>query len=434
MLTIDENSFRDYLFDHHKEDLSTLIIGKKAACKWDGNQFPPVSFLLQQQAETKINAALSNLEELVLIAKELRLERNAKHPTRIDLFGNSESTGITIIELKKSEQTERQSFTELLAYSNHFCSIFPGLKESAITSILVAPMKTRTVKDAYVQELVSNKKNILALMPHEERGKFTLEVFYPDKSYYEFFENNILNDSSMICVALSFPLIDGWIDSDLESEGSSPPQHTLDGLNDVANSIAQRLEAEGFHSIVYANQKWGEIAKLFPFPNTIVVTAMNPYSSFRTSIHEGTVYGSSDEGRLEQVQAIYDQLTDFGKENYWIDTMQSNFHSKLISAVRSQFEHCFLNDSSDIQFEISLPDWYGLKTSFVDAVATHNLNTYSTGLLREIYLEYIQYVFNKGEDEIYYYDDLPKYSYLMLTPFLPIWEIFRGLGHENEES
>jgi len=296
-------------------------------------------------------------------------------------------------------------------------------------------METRTVNDAYVQELVSNSKNILALMPHQDGSNFTLNVFYPDSSYYAYFENNILNDASMACVALAFPLVEGWIDSDRESKDGSIPDYTKDALNSVANSIAQRLASEGFHALIYATQKWGEIAALFPYPNVIVVAAMNPFSSYRTTIHEGQVYGSSDEGRLNQVQAIYDQLTDDGKECHWVDTMESNFHSNLIKSVKKQFEHCFQNKKQEpLDFELSCPDWYGLKASVVDAVTTHNLDIYSTGLLREIYHEYMSHVFKKGIDEIYYYDDLPKYSYQMLTPFLAVWEIFSGLGYKEQDE
>lgn len=433
MLTISENAFRDYLFQYHKEDLSTLVIGRREPVKWAGNAFPPIRFLLQQRAERKINEILDNLQALVLTAKELRLDRGASHPTRVDLLGNSESTGLTIIELKKSNQTERQAFTELLAYSNYFGSLFPGLKESAVTSVLVAPMEGRTVKDAFVQELVSNEKNIIALIPHEDAGKFTLEVFYPGEEYYRAFERNILNDSSMICVALSFPMIKGWIDPDGGRDGSLPPDYTLDALNVISNSIAQRLEAEGFHALIYASQKWGEVATLFPNPNTIFVAAMNPFCSYRTSVQEGVVYGRSDEGRLAQVQAIYDQLTDDGKD-YWIDTMESNFHDKLIRVSREQLEFCFLSEAGTIRSEISLPDWSGLKTSFVDAVATHNLNLHRTGLLREIYREYIEYVYDKNVDELFYSDDLPQFAYQTLTPFLASWEIFRGLGYDEDED
>ena len=91
MISIGENYFRDYLFEHHKENFSKLIVGKREPVKWTEDSFPSIQFLLQRRIEQKINEILDNLEELVLTAKELRLERNALHPTRVDLFGNSES-------------------------------------------------------------------------------------------------------------------------------------------------------------------------------------------------------------------------------------------------------------------------------------------------------------------------------------------------------
>jgi hypothetical protein len=296
-------------------------------------------------------------------------------------------------------------------------------------------MKTRTAKDAYVQELLLNSKNILALIPYQNGECFTLEVFYHHSSYYSHFENNILNDSSMICVAIEFPLINGWIDSDLKSESRQLPNYTKEALNTISNSIAQRLESEGFHSLIFANQKWGEIAALFPNPNVIVVVAMNPFSSYRTEIHEGQIYGSSDDGRISQVQAIYDQLTDDGKEYYWIDAMKSHFYNNLTINIRDQFKTCFKNtEQESIHFEISFPDWHRFKTSFSDSVLAHNLDVYSTGILRYIYIEYINYVFRKGFDEIFYYDDLPRYGYKMLTTFLAAWEILSRLGCKEENE
>lgn len=55
----------------------------------------------------------------------------------------------------------------------------------------------------------------------------TLSVFYPDESYYKWFENNVFNDHSMTCVTMSFPLIQGWIDSEYDE----PPQYAKDALN-----------------------------------------------------------------------------------------------------------------------------------------------------------------------------------------------------------
>ena len=123
-MQLSENEFRDYLFSNYKSTLSELIFGKREPVEWDSNGFPPIRILLQQIVENKINHIIEGLESLTLSAKELRLERFGDSTTRIDLFGNSECIGLTIIELKKSKQTERQAFTELLAYANHFCSIF----------------------------------------------------------------------------------------------------------------------------------------------------------------------------------------------------------------------------------------------------------------------------------------------------------------------
>lgn len=436
-MNFSENEFRDYLFANYKENLSSLIIGRKDSIKWTEAEFPPIHFLLQEIAEKKINDILNNLECLILSAKELRLEKGGDSTTRIDLFGNAEGTGLYIIELKKSKQTERQAFTELLAYANHFCSIFPGLKESSLTSILVAPMETRTVRDAYVQELVTNNKNVLALIPEEKNGVIKLKVYYPGKSYYQWFENNLLNDWSMSTVAISFPVIEGWIDTDINSGSGEILDYSKDALNTISSSISHKLEASGIHGMVYASQKWGEIAQLIPYPNTIFITAINPFSSLRTSVHENEISGESKQCRLDTVQSIYDQLGD--EKEFWIEAMESDFHGNIIRIAKNEFDLCFKNAGqsiidTEIDTEISLPNWYGIKNSVLDAVCTHNLDIFLTGLLREIYLEYIKYVYENRAECIFYGSDLPKYLYDTLRGFLPVWEILSGLGVVNNDE
>ena len=171
--------------------------------------------------------------------------------------------GLTIIELKKSKQTERQAFTELLAYANHFSTLFPGLGEDSILSVLVAPMENRTVRDAYFQELVVNKKNVIALIPQVRGDDFWLEVYYPDEQYYKWIENKILEDLPFFAVVASFPEIERWIDTDRKDKGW-PPDHSVKALNTMALLIAQKLEASRLHGMVYARQYWSELAAYFP--------------------------------------------------------------------------------------------------------------------------------------------------------------------------
>lgn len=77
-MNIGENDFRDLLFTNHKQDLSSLIVGRRNAIAWSGSEFPPISFLLQQRAEEKINEILNDIEDLILTGKELPLKKNRR--------------------------------------------------------------------------------------------------------------------------------------------------------------------------------------------------------------------------------------------------------------------------------------------------------------------------------------------------------------------
>jgi hypothetical protein len=426
-MQLSENEFRDYLFNNCKDSISELVFEKREPAEWDGDGFPPIRILLQQIVEKKINYIIEGLGSLILSAKELRLKKYGDSTTRIDLFGESEDIGLTIIELKKSKQTERQAFTELLAYANHFCSIFPGLTEYAINSILIAPMETRTVRDAFAQEVLVNNKSTIALIPIENDGNIRLKIYYPDESYYKWFENNLLDDRSMYTVAVAFQEIEGWIDTDKSNNGKIP-DYSKAALNTISNTISQGLEAEGFHSIVYATQRWGELGGVIPFPNVIYAVFVNPFASFRNFSKDDQIYGETNDGRISEIQSIFNQL-DESERTYWLEFMESNFHGHAIRIVQEEFDRCFLTTSTpEICSEISLPDWYGVKTSMVESVFTHNLDIFQTGLLRKIYSMYVNHIYSVNEDEIYYSDGLPNFSYKTLKPFLPVWEILRGLG------
>ncbi len=432
-MQISENDFRDYLFERHSDSISSLIHGKREPVEWSGDGFPPISLLLQQMVERRINEIIDGLESMILIARELRLEKSGDTTTRIDLLGNSECIGLSIIELKKSKQTERQAFTELLAYANHFCSTFPGLTEQAINTILIAPMETRTVRDAFVQEVLGNNKFSAALIPSDENGNIKLTVYYPDESYYQWFENNLLDDRSMYTVAIAFQELKGWIDTDKDNN-QKIPNHSKEALNTISNSISHRLEAEGFHSLVYATQQWGEIGQIFHYPNVIYAVFINPFASFRNSCHEEQVYGETRDGRVSEIQSIYDQIKK-PERQYWLESLENNLHRLAIRIVKEEFDNCFLNTKkSRVSYEISLPDWYGVKTSMINSVFTHNLDIYQTGLLRKIYSKYVNYIYVVKMDEIFYSDDLPMYSYDTLRSFLPVWEILSGLGVGGEHA
>lgn len=426
-----ENQLRDLLFDNHKNDLSSLFEAQKTPLALPNETFPHIAQLLQHRTEAKINAMLENLESLQLDGREVRLVRDRDTTTRIDLLGHIADSGdLAIIELKKSDQTERQAFTELLAYSNHFCTLFPPLSESSLQSILVAPMEGRGVRDALAQELIINDKNVVALMPNINGEVVKLEPYYPSDLYYRWIENSILDDNSITVVTASFPLIEGWIDAG--EEGGSPPIYTQQAFKTMTGLIAQKLEAQGLHGFVYARQYWSEVCPAFPNPNTIVLCVVNPFSPHRASVEDGVVFGDSNEERLDAVQAIIDQMED---SEFWLDGLHSAFMGQAIRIMQESFDEFFLTGNGvAVSPDISIPDWGAFKTSMIEAVFCHNMHIRLTGLLRTIFSEYIAHCYANDMDEIYFSDDLPMFGYIAHDHFLAVWEILRGLSQADEED
>ena len=422
----DENGMRDFIFRNYKETFPELIKGKKQDMTWEADGFPSLRFLIQQNAEKRINKAVEDLNSLVLDGKEVHLERSDDSTTRIDLLGRTlEGTGLTIIELKKSKQTERQAFTELLGYANHFSVLFPGLGDHNILSVLVAPMGNRVVRDAYFQELVTNRKNVVALIPKVVDGDLSLEVYYPDEQYYKWFEDNIIDDRAYVSLVASFPEIDG-IETDRDNNGKLP-EESVDALNTLSSLIAQKLEAIGLHGMVYARQRFGETAEIFPDPNSIIVSVLSPFSGFRNDSD------NTSEGRMSELQTILGQLK--GVNDEWFESIHFGLQSTILRIVQECFDISFRQvGKPTIQPEYDLVDWEIFKNTFMETVHCHNLKLYTTGLIRDIYHEYIKYIYSVGQDDIYFSDDLPQYSYDTFNNFLAVWQILWGLSLRGEDQ
>ena len=60
-MNLTENEFRDYLFENHQDSISNLVYGRREPVEWKGNKFPPISVLLRQIVETKINEIIDGL-------------------------------------------------------------------------------------------------------------------------------------------------------------------------------------------------------------------------------------------------------------------------------------------------------------------------------------------------------------------------------------
>jgi hypothetical protein len=125
--------------------------------------------LLFNEIVNRYSILHNNLHGLRLFGYEVPLKRNGDSTIRADLLGLVEGvSGIAIIEIKKSAQTERQAFTELFAYSSHLQAIFPSMTKEDIHYILISPMKERIVREAAISSFLFDEKPVFAYIPTYE--------------------------------------------------------------------------------------------------------------------------------------------------------------------------------------------------------------------------------------------------------------------------
>ncbi|MFA7060644.1 MAG: hypothetical protein WC156_07485, partial [Pedobacter sp.] len=148
--------------------------------------------LVRNMITKKLKEMYFSLHSLELIGSEVPLEQLLNSTIRADFLAVFPGdTGVGIIELKKSSQTERQAFTELLAYSNHITTLFPGMSREDIVYILISPMVTRIARDAVIQSLTFDNRKIVALIPEltdpDDLTTLKLRLWVPtDSELYSF--------------------------------------------------------------------------------------------------------------------------------------------------------------------------------------------------------------------------------------------------------
>ncbi|NNP75539.1 hypothetical protein A7P54_03780 [Acinetobacter sp. Ac_3412] len=438
-MKIYENALRDLIYNDYKRNLFEQIIGVKSSDQIEIEDLYNFPNLLKKQTEEKINNLVNSLEDIEFIGREIRLKKEDSSTTRIDLVAMTLDNGPAIIELKKSTQTEREAFTELLAYSNYFCSLFPGAAEStSVISILIAPMQTRIVQDAYFQELMLNNKNIIALIPepNEDETEFKFRVYYPQDNSYVTFSNSMFHDDSIRVATLAFELVDGWVDS-YEKERGNYNSYVKDAFDAITSNIALELESNGYHAFVYGSQRWKEHHSIFPLPNVIYIVALNPFANDN--------YGQNfySEAREARLSSFIEQL-DNGAINFFDDCEISNteffekadngFDNRLWAICSKAFENSLLSKNMHISKEYGSLPWSYYKKEMMESVTFHHFNIYQTGLFRKTILEYIKQMYTQCEDSEFYSDDLPIFAYDTYRKFFFNWQVIEGLGYKQEED
>ena len=123
-----EKDIQEYIWKH-RGDFNKILQSAELPQRPDKSPwaYSPTEILYYHLID-KYKGIWEAIEGLDMFGCEVPLKKDGDSTIRADFLGILEGeNGIVIVELKKSEQTERQAYTELLAYGNHIRNLFPPM-------------------------------------------------------------------------------------------------------------------------------------------------------------------------------------------------------------------------------------------------------------------------------------------------------------------
>ena len=339
-----------------------------------------------------------DVRSVFLFGNEISLGNDGETKIRADFLGKGEGRpGIYIFELKKDGQTERQAFTELLAYANQLNYKFPSHCTDDTIFVLISPIKSKTIEDAYLQSLVFDRRKVSILQPYftDETNIETLRLkpFFPSLEDILIFSNAAFKKRNFDVAV--------FVWSDDESHWNPKPEgQNEQDMNRVASIAAQLMEAKNIHGFVYGQQTHPELKEILPYTNKLVLVGLNPYKIASDNYYRE----NSPEAKINELPYIFDMdehtnLThilkglakhkDIHEEWNYFTNLANNWSSQLYYAAKEAVDFGTINRVGvRIHTEIAYAGyWEQYESSFIENATTFNYEIKTTGILRQLYHE-----------------------------------------------
>ncbi|WP_421289665.1 hypothetical protein [Aeromonas veronii] len=349
--------------------------------------------LIRNRINKKLEEFHAKLCSIKLIGCEVPLEQQSNSTIRADFLATFPGdTGVGIIELKKSEQTERQAFTELLAYSNHLTTLFPAMSREDSVYILISPMETRIARDAVIQTLTFDNRKIVALIPYfDDPSNITslrLKLWIPTDNELATFSHVIFKEDNFSVCKIVWEYDEERWDA---PKGENPSAELREQFNSISTIAAQKMEESGIHGFVYCSQLWSELSEKFPYTNSLVLVGLNPYAaaSAQYLVDNIKIKPSEIPAPLNYLPNICDLIKKGVPRDDNEDTMfdlYAVWSSQLSIIGRSVVEAVTqTTDGKKGDIDQGFLDWEEYQWSLLEDVYCHNFLVRPTGLLRRLY-------------------------------------------------
>lgn len=401
--------------------------------------------LIVQQTE-KLYRSLYDLD---FFGCEVPLKKDSESTIRADFLGLlGGRNGLAVIELKKSKQTERQAFTELLAYGGHIRTVFSPMSKMDVAYILISPMNERIVREATINSILYDKTNVIALIPKWKDDDVTtlqLEPWIPKFNETEELTTASFSEKNFNVFKVTWEALEGdWSPKERED----PDKYMIDKMNTVSAFAAQIMEAKGIHGFVFTSQNWSELKPIGHLINGVVIVGLNPYKSTknRVLVKSGLTQRVADEISIENInilEIIPELANSAKKENLELNHLSdlSMTWDNEISGIGFDIVKTLTKNLENDRIETSYGgfEWDKYQTIFLEDVSCHNFKIRVTGLIRELFFEYSKldydFIRENGHDNHlqYWQGDIPNFLVDISTSQHYVREFIRRLFNPYNE-
>ncbi|EHZ7349439.1 hypothetical protein N5K32_003059 [Vibrio parahaemolyticus] len=387
MMKFTEKEIQDYIWKN-KHNFSTMLDEDPQLTGYtfkDDLSDISAEALIKNRIYRKIERLHSKLFGMELIGCEVPLEQSNNSTIRADFLAVFPGdTGIAVVELKKSSQTERQAFTELLAYSNHLTTVFPAMSREDSIYILIAPMTTRIARDAVIQTLTFDNRNIITLIPTledpQDISSLKLKLWVPSSSELAQFSNLAFRGENFSVCKIVWEHVDEWWNPET---GENPTDEQIARYNSISTLAAQQMEEAGIHGFTYCSQQWPELN--FPFPNSLILVGLNPYAvgSVQYALKTDSNHGPFNLPKIGEVLGASLSTDD---NEFVMSDLYSVWCSQLFRIGKQVVELSTQTiDKTSGHLDQDFFDWESYQQQFLEDVSCHNFLVRPTGIFRHMY-------------------------------------------------
>jgi hypothetical protein len=423
---INEKNIQKYIWDN-KDNFSDFLVEPEFPSfankkPWE---FSPAELLYSQIIKKYVDI-WNSMKEHYFFGYEVPLKKDNDTTVRADFLGIlAGRNGIVVTELKKSEQTERQAYTELLAYGSHLRAIFSPMSKMDIVYLLIAPMKERIVREATINSLLYDRNEVCALIPSWEDEDLTtlkLKGWIPSFEEFNHLTAACFSESNFDVFKVTWDGLPGeWSP---EKKGDNPDKYMIKRMNKVSSLASQIMEAKGIHGFVFCSQTWSELRDTGHLINGVIIGGINPYKATKNRIllnEHGLTAKEADKVDIGYIDmlTIIPELKNFAEK----ENTETNFLSDLSMT--------WPNEIIGIGFEVvdiltkSLKrdwietshggfDWKTYQRIYQEDIYCHNFEIKTTGIIRELFFDYSirdwDYIKKNGYNDhpTYYHGDIPN--------------------------